>query len=855
MEKLIFSPHLFALWFFVKMPKTIALVIKRFLQIINNQLSFSVNIRLIFTPLFGDYTIIGRFIGFFVRIFEIIFGIVIMAAIGILYPIVPVFWILLPFLLLYKFGLVVIPFIGMLYVVWLIYQRNIPLKKVKDSAGSEYLEAFRPNTLKILKKFEVNQSDAVKLLLSNNKIKSILARLELTNTEFSEKLQKATIINKDKLGMAAFDFAKEAQAVYVAEASLFGALMKSIQNADIFLSYYNTKLSTVENGTKWFIKDRSYIYKSHMWDDDFEGLVLGGFGKGMTGRVTRFLDSMSEDYTKQAFIVGFERHAVRKKAIKSLADLLSGSNENILIIGQPGSGKTSLVKGMAYEIMKGTSHKSLWNKRIVSLDLSGIISGTNTTGELAEKLKWAIAEAKGSRDIILFIDEIHTLIAGSSSANPEVSTIFNLLEPELAHGGIQFIAATTIQSYRKYIEPNGAFARLFHLFELEEATFDETFKILEYSVYDLERKKGIFITYNSLEKCIELSKKLIHERVLPDKAIQLLDRASTYVMDKNLVVDSNVIAEVIAEVTHVPSTVINQDEANKILNIETEMKKVVIGQDHAIKQIGSALKRARAGIRNENKPIASFLFVGTTGVGKTQTAKALAQSYFGDKKAMIRLDMSEYQQLDSISRLLGTPDGSTRGILTDSVRSKPFALILLDEIEKAHSNILLTFLQVLDDGRLTDSSGITVDFTNSIIIATSNVGTRSIQSVFEQQGTFEQMTEAAMKDVRANFAPEFLNRFTGLIVFNPLSVENAKDILEIRLSEVAQSAEAKNIKVSFKDELKSELIKRGYNKEWGARPLTRVLEDTVETYIAEKILAKEFLPGTEVSLGLEAIRD
>ncbi len=851
MENFNLSPHLFAQWWFITIPRKIALVIKRIMQMLNKQLSFTINVRLLFTPLFGDYTVIGRFIGFVIRIFEIFFGIFIMGAMAILYPILPLVWLVFPVIVYYEYGSValLIPLFG--YIVWLIGNQNTPEKTVKECSDKNFTKSIRPSTKRILVSLPTNPQNTINKLARNQKIKTLMRRLELDATNFIEKLTEATFMDLDKLDIKAFEFAQVAQATYVAEISVFIALIKSIRDVEIFLAAFNTKILTIENGTKWIIKERNYKYQKHIWQDDFQGLVLGGFGKGMTGRVTPFLDSMSEDYTKSALRFGFEKNAVRQKAIVRLAELLSSSSENILIVGEPGSGKTSVVKGMAYEIMRGTSHKSLWNKRIVSLELSGILAGTTTAGEIAQKLKSAIWEARASGNIILFIDEIHTLMAGSGGANPEVSTIFNLLEPELSSGGIQFIGATTSQNYRKYVEPNGAFARLFHLYELEEATFEETFKILEFNVYELERKKNIFITYTSLEKCIELSKKLIHERVLPDKAIMILDRAASHVQSTSKTVDSTVIAEVIAEITHVPSAVVNQDEAAKILNIDTEMKKVVIGQDHAIKQISSALKRARAGIRNEDKPIASFLFVGTTGVGKTQTAKALAQTYFGDKKAMIRLDMSEYQQIDSMSRLLGSPDGSTKGILTEAVRSRPFSLVLLDEIEKAHSNILLTFLQVLDDGRLTDSSGTTVDFTNSIIIATSNVGTRSIQSVFEQNGTQEQMKEAAMKDVRANFAPEFLNRFTGLIIFNPLTIDNVRQILEIQLTEIYKSAKDKNIKVSFKNSLKEELIKKGYNKEWGARPLARLVEDSVETYIAEKILSKEFLPGREVELGNE----
>jgi ATP-dependent Clp protease ATP-binding subunit ClpA len=342
---------------------------------------------------------------------------------------------------------------------------------------------------------------------------------------------------------------------------------------------------------------------------------------------------------------------------------------------------------------------------------------------------------------------------------------------------------------------------------------------------------------------------------LPDKAILILDRAAAEVEATTKVVTTKVVEKVIAEMTHIPVETVTEDEAKRLLKIEDEMKEMVVGQDYAIKQVGSALKRARAGIRNENKPIASFLFVGTTGVGKTQTAKALANCYFGDAKNMIRLDMSEYQQLDSIDRLIGSPDGTTKGVLTENVRSRPFALLLLDEIEKAHPNILLTFLQVLDEGRLTDSSGLVIDFTNTIIIATSNAGTRVIQQAFAEHKTEDETKELAMIEVRSKFAPEFLNRFNGIIVFNPLSKDDVLKIARLLLKGVQKNADERGVKLTFTEDLISKITDKGYNPEWGARPMSRVIEDTVESYVAERLLSGELKQGDEKEIGVEVFEN
>lgn len=846
------SPHLFLFWWAVQAPKKILLIIKRIILLVNNQISFTTNLKLLFTPLFGDYTIIGRIIGFNVRIVEIFFGIIAIILIGIFYPIAPLIWWILPIVLLFKIKIFALFVYGAIYLFWDISSRNTPEKYAKDCSQANFKTSFRPSATNIIETLHNSIPKGIVKLLNTADIAILLYKLELNSKEFKEKLVNCPAFNINAVQQTAWELAKNYNNHFVEDEHIFLAILKTLPKPDIILATFNNKMTVVENGTKDCLEVKNNRDKMYIWQDDYDKMLLGGTGKGMTGRVTPFLDSISVDFTRQAIRGGYKRYTAREANTKKLAQLLSASNDNILIIGQPGSGKTSVIRGVAYKIMEGTDYKSLKNKRIVSIDLGSLIGGTQSQGEIADKLKYAIGEAKLSRDIILFIDEIHTLVAGSGK-NPEVSIIFNLLEPELSSGQIQFIGATTIQNYRKYIEPNGAFARLFNIMEIGEASVEETLEVAKYVVKDIESKKKVIVTYPALMKSIELSKKLIHERVLPDKALVILDRAATKVEDNTRYLNAETVAQVISEMTHIPTEMVSADEAKKLLNIETEMQKIVIGQNAAIEQIGSALKRARAGIRNENKPIASFLFVGTTGVGKTQTAKALAKCFFGNSKTMIRLDMSEYQQADSISRLLGTPDGSTKGILTEAVRQQPFALILLDEIEKAHSNILLAFLQVLDEGRLTDPSGMTMDFTNSIIIATSNVGTRAIQDIFNTNNyTAEKMQEAAMKEVRTHFAPEFLNRFTGIIVFNPLTIEDVRKIAVLMLSDVQKAADTKNVKVNFKPELIDELIKRGYNPEWGARPLARVIEDTVESYIAVKLLSQEFNPGDTQEIGMEA---
>lgn len=726
---------------------------------------------------------------------------------------------------------------------------------------------MRPSALRLYNQTDRQRNNYLDPLLKNPQILYLLVKAELLNEEvckkdgsstfckisgsFTQKILEAPSIDKSDLLAKAYDYAKKDGTRFIEIEHIFLAFLSGIPKVDTILSVFNSNLTTIEEISSWIVTEREELCKLHFWQEDYKLPVMGGIGKGMTGRVTPALDSVSEDLTKKAQ-KGLIRSIVgRETEVKKVAEMLSGTNKNVLLIGEPGSGKTSIVRGIAHKVVGGIEYPALKFKRIVSIESGSLIAGTKTTGDIAQKVKNIMDEVDKSGDIILFVDEIHTLVAGASGeSGGEVSNIFSILEPHI-RSNIQFIGATNMENYRKYIEPNGSFARLFEIVEIPPASKEDTLQILKSKCKSFEKDYSITITYPALKKVIELSDKLIHERVFPDKALDILNRTASSKAHTNKYLISEDIASEISAVTHVPVTAMTENESQKLLNIENAMRKRVIGQEEAITQVGSALKRARVGIRNESKPIASFLFVGTTGVGKTETAKALAREYFGDEKAMIRLDMSEYQQVDSIDRLIGTPDGKNKGILTEAVRTKPFALILLDEIEKAYSNILMTFLQVLDDGRLTDSTGRVIDFTNTIIIATSNVGTRGIQDIARRNGTFEEMSESANKDVREKFAPEFLNRFNGVIVFRPLNTESMAKITLLLLEKVAKMAEGKGIKLEFKQELLDELIKRGYNPEWGARPMTRVIENSVENYIAVKILSNELKQGDTAQLGVE----
>jgi ATP-dependent Clp protease ATP-binding subunit ClpC len=844
-------PHKFIIWWAIKGPIKAFKIATTFLAVANNELSFLTNIRLIFVPLFGIYTITGRLISFFARIFMIFFGFFFIIVMLVLCILVPIIWFAIPLAIGYYSLEITFLFFSIFYLLWALLNLNTPEKKIKDIKNNNYIKSFRPLTKYYLKLSMTNHKSALHKILRNKAIIHLLQKSELNNKELIENLSEVPSIKTDNLIEKCFSLAKENKSRYVELEHLFTAIIGNISNVDTILSTFNSDIDIVKQTAFWIVEEREYLSKVYVWQENYERNPLGGIGKGMLGRVTPNLDKVSLDITKEVQRGRVDRIVGREEEIKKIAEMLDGSKGNILIIGEPGGGKTSILKGIAYKIICGTDYKTLNNKRVVSLDVGALISGAGGAGDIAKKLTDALEEAEGSGDIILFVDEIQNLVTGLGEETGESSTIFSMLESHLVSDRLRFIGATSISNFRKYIEPNEVISRLFQIIELDQISKLDTIQILKRVAGKYEDKYRIFITYPAITRCVELSEKLIQERVLPDKAIDILNRTATSIKESTRILTSEEVAKEVSEMTNIPVTTITQDDASKLLNIESEMKKRVIGQDQAIERISSALQRARTGIRDDKKPIASFLFVGTTGVGKTETAKTLAANYFGGEKNMIRLDMSEYQQPESMSRLIGSPDGSTNGILTDSIRSKPFSLVLIDEIEKAHPSILLMFLQVLDEGRLTDTSGSMVNFTNSIIICTSNVGTRAIQAISESGGTYDQMVEAAMVEIRNKFAPEFLNRYTGIIVFNPLSMDNMRKITSLMLNKVVKIADSKGIKLGFKPELIELLIQKGYNPQWGARPLNRVIEDSVESYLALKILKKEIKAGDSLMLGTD----
>lgn len=633
---------------------------------------------------------------------------------------------------------------------------------------------------------------------------------------------------------------------------------------------------------------------------------------------TPTLDQFSRDMTMDAHMGNLDPVIGREKEIERVLQILSRRmKNNPCMVGEPGVGKTAVAEGIAYLIAAGDVPDTVRDKRLLSLDLSSMVAGSKYRGEFEERIKKVIAEVKNAGNVILFVDELHTIIgAGGAEGAIDAS---NILKPSLSRGEIQMIGATTRAEYRKYIEKDAALERRFQPVYVEEPTNEETVEILKGLRPAYEEHHHVEISDQALETAVSLSVRYISDRFLPDKAIDLMDEAcsrkrlgfgkkakKTLPLEleiqalsddlenlleaggideaaellkkqrkleakldkmkqnknaKNVVVDAEDIADVVSVWTKIPVNKLTEQESKRLERLEEELHKRVVGQNEAVDAVAKAIKRSRVGLKDPKRPVGSFLFLGPTGVGKTELSKALAEAVFGSEDALIRVDMSEYMEKHSVSKLIGSPPGyvgfEEGGQLSEKVRSNPYSVILFDEIEKAHSDVFNILLQVLDDGHITDSQGRKVDFKNTIIIMTSNTGAQRIidpkklgfVTASNADTEHEDMKKNVMDEVKQNFKPEFLNRIDDIIVFRALTEDDVRNISNLLLKELKQRVVSQmELQLKFGDAVKKLIFEKGYDKKYGARPLKRAIQTNIEDELAEAVLKGEIKRGDTVQV-------
>jgi len=644
----------------------------------------------------------------------------------------------------------------------------------------------------------------------------------------------------------------------------------------------------------------------------------GGQGE-QAGQGSMVLDQFGRNLTQLARDTKLDPVIGREKEIERVMQVLSRrTKNNPVLIGEPGVGKTAIVEGLAQDIVRGEVPETLKGKQIYTLDLGALVAGSRYRGDFEERLKKVLKEIRTRGDIVLFIDELHTLV-GAGAAEGAIDAA-SILKPMLARGELQTIGATTRDEYRKHLEKDAALERRFQPINVEEPTVAHTIEILKGLRDRYEAHHRVSFTDDALVAAANLSDRYISDRFLPDKAIDLIDEAGSRMrirrmtappdvrevdekiaevrlrkesaidaqdfekaaslrdeerqlveerqrrerewksgeMDVLSEVDEEEIAEVLATWTGIPVFKLTEEETEKLLRMEDELHKRIISQEDSITAVSKAIRRTRAGLKDPKRPSGSFIFLGPSGVGKTELSKALAEFLFGDEAALIQLDMSEYMEKHTVSRLIGSPPGyvgyEEGGQLTEAVRRKPFSVILFDEIEKAHPDVFNTLLQILEDGRLTDSQGHQVDFKNTIIIMTSNLGTRDIQkgpgigfaARPDEKLTYEKMKDRVMDELKKSFRPEFLNRIDEVIVFHSLTQEDVKQIVDLLMRRVTEQLKAKDLEIELTDAAKTVLAEKGFDPSLGARPLRRTIQRFVEDPLSEKLLWKEFRAGQTI---------
>ena len=790
------------------------------------------------------------------------------------------------------------------------------------------------------------------IIKTENSAKEILENLSADLTQIKRKIETLSSVNSNPFtaNMGSISFTKMAdQAVKRSELEcrqyqssdintvhlLLGILYKQEDPTANILQAYDIDYDSVQKEYRTMLKNTDQLPQNSAYDDDEEKEEPYSQMKKPTGNLgaqkskTPTLDNFGRDLTSLARDGKLDPVIGREKEIERVSQILSRRKKNNpLLIGEPGVGKSAIAEGLALRIQQKKVSRVLYGKRVITLDLASLVAGTKYRGQFEERMKAIMTELEKNRDVILFIDELHTIVgAGSSTGSLDAS---NMFKPALARGEIQCIGATTLDEYRQYIEKDGALERRFQKVMVEPTTVDETIQILHQIKDKYEDHHNVHYTDEAINACVNLTARYITDRFLPDKAIDAMDEAGSRVYIKNMKVPSEIIdhearieevkelkqqavkaqdylearklkdeeerlqielnlaqeqwdkdvkekkeevteesvAEVVSMMSGVPVTKVGKNELDKLAQMDNKLNGKVIGQEDAVKKVVKAIQRNRAGLKDPNRPIGTFIFLGTTGVGKTELAKVMARELFDSDEALIRIDMSEYMEKFAVSRLVGAPPGyvgyEEGGQLTEAVRRKPYAVVLLDEIEKAHPDVFNILLQILDEGFVTDSLGRKIDFRNTIIILTSNIGTRDLKDFGDGVG-FGTNAKKTNTDARARstienalkkaFAPEFLNRIDDIIIFNSLQQQDIKKIIDLELSKLYNRLEKLGYKVELTEDAKDFISEKGWDKDFGARPLKRAIQKYIEDLLAEMLVNKQFSEGQTVVLKVNEAKD
>ncbi|OGY78599.1 MAG: hypothetical protein A3B74_04425 [Candidatus Kerfeldbacteria bacterium RIFCSPHIGHO2_02_FULL_42_14] len=710
----------------------------------------------------------------------------------------------------------------------------------------QYAESMRHQTVEPL--------HVLAVLLPTTKLRLIFGRLGIPPVEFHKRVE--TLLEKfsDKKFQQALPGHKWYKMLMVAYEEAFVGERDQIQPQDLLFAlvkvdkkiqdiFYDlgVDLTKLHHVSEWVHAQKQLAENVRRWQREALLKPKNTMNRALTARPTRVLDSMSQDLTLMARTGSFFPLINRKEELAATFRALKEVGGSVLFVGNSGTGKSAVIYGLAERMAAEEVPEQLKDRRLVAMNIGALLAGAAGVGVAEERMLAAIKEITLASNVILVIEDIDTLFSGAMGAAVESAQI---LTDFIGQGLMKVVATARTEEYLRFLQDKGSFLRRFKKIVVEEPNFDLTMRILQSRAGIFEYRYKAYYSYDALEQTILLTTRYFHERYLPEKALDVIEQAAIYAAEKRgakTIVTKADVAEIIAQHTNIPVKEITAEESEKLLMLEEQIHERLIDQEEAVRSVASALRRAREELRDITRPIANLLFLGPTGVGKTELAKTVAALYFGDEKKMVRLDMSEYQDQLSIYRMIGSPTGSQSGgvggYLTEAIRHSPFAVLLLDEIEKAHPDILNIFLQVMDDGRLTDTLGRTIDFTHTIIIATSNAVAQMIHDSVRQEMPMEKIKEQLIEgEIPKYFRPEFINRFDNVIVFKPLSEEDIFAIAKLLLKRVARDLENKGIFFSTSEDAVRELAEKGFDPKFGARPLRRVIQNHVDDALAKLLL-------------------